>query len=183
MIKVLKNSFSKTKLSNLFVIGLISLSFVFTSCSSIINGSMSAVSVNSSPTNAIVKVNGMDAGRTPSVIKLKRGDSHIIEVKLDGFQTYKVVTSNSIAGWFWGNLLCGGIVGIIVDLATGNAYDVEPRVVNAQLNKDTGHLNGNIQGDSNLEIKANMYAFGEFETINFVNDNNQVVASVDVKWE
>lgn len=174
-----------SKFTNLFIIGLVIISFSLSSCSSIINGSMASVSVASDPTNAIIKVNGMDGGKTPSVLRLKRGDSHIIELKLAGYNNYKVVTSNSIAGWFWGNILCGGIIGIIVDLATGNAYNVEPKVINAQLSKDTGaiELNNNIDNNQEIEIKADMYAYGEFETINFINDNNQIVAKVDIKWE
>lgn len=179
----LKKLFSK--FTSLFLIGLVITSITLSSCSSIINGSMASVSVASDPTNAVIKVNGMDGGKTPSVLRLKRGDSHIIELKMEGYNNYKVVTSNSIAGWFWGNLLCGGIIGIIVDLATGNAYNVEPRVINAQLSKDTGalELNNFNKNNQEIEIKADMYAYGEFETINFVNDNNQIVAKVDIKWE
>ena len=83
----LKKLFSK--FTSLFLIGLVITSITLSSCSSIINGSMASVSVASDPTNAVIKVNGMDGGKTPSVLRLKRGDSHIIELKMEGYNNYK----------------------------------------------------------------------------------------------
>ena len=113
-----------------------SLLMVAMSCSTVFNGSLSDVDVQSNPSQAIVYVNGQELGPTPALLKLERGETHIIEVKKAGFQTYRITTKSSITGWFWGNLVCGGLIGMAVDLISGNAYDVEPQFLNAMLNKD-----------------------------------------------
>ena len=107
------------------------------SCSSIINGSLDQVEVVSTPNKAIVYVNGIELGPTPALIRLKRGEVHLIEIKKDGYQPYRITTYKTITGWFWGNIICGGIIGGVIDLATGNAYDVEPRFISATLYKDS----------------------------------------------
>lgn len=113
-----------------------SMLLVATSCSTIMNGSKDDVNVTSNPSSATVFVNNQELGPTPALLKLQRGETHVIEVKKPGYQVYRITTSKEIAGWFWGNLLCGGVVGGAIDLITGNAYDIEPKFINATLNKD-----------------------------------------------
>lgn len=116
---------------------LFSIVIFVASCSTIFNGSLSNVDVVSSPTNAMIYVNGQKIGPTPALLKLRRGEVHVIEIKMDGHQPFRVVTQKRLTGWFWGNLITGGLVGMAVDLITGNAYDVEPIFINATLYKDT----------------------------------------------
>lgn len=114
-----------------------SLLLVAMSCSTIINGSRDEIDIQSNPSSATVFVNFQELGPTPALLRLERGETHIIEVKKAGFQTYRITTRRGLNGWFWGNLfVCGGIPGMVVDLITGNAYDVEPQYINAMLNKD-----------------------------------------------
>ena len=126
---------------------IVGLAFGVEACSAIFNGSMQKVTINSSESGADITIDGNNVGKTPTSVNLKRGKSHVIEVKKAGFDTYRVTTENSITGWFWGNLLCGGVVGIVIDLATGSAYDVEPDVVNANLQKAHASLNDVNSGD------------------------------------
>lgn len=170
------------KITSFLTVSIVVLSLLLTSCSSIINGSMSDMSISSDPSDAIIKVNGMDAGRTPTTIRLKRGETHIIEIKKAGFTDYKIVTTKSIAGWVWGNLICGGILGFVIDFVTGNAYDVEPRVVNAKLSKDIGLLNETNSTNAGTN-NADAYVIGEFETIKLVDANNNVIGNVKITWE
>lgn len=136
--------FTKTIACTAAVIG---LAFGVEACSSIFNGSMQKVSINSSESGADITIDGSTVGKTPTSVSLKRGKSHVIEIKKPGFDTYRITTENSITGWFWGNLLCGGLVGIVIDLATGSAYDVEPDVINPQLQKAQASLNDVNSGD------------------------------------
>jgi hypothetical protein len=147
---------------------LITIAFL-TSCSSIFNGDMQEVQVKSTPATAKIFLNGNYLGETPGVIKLKRGETHIIEIKKDGFQTFKITTSKTITGWFWGNLLCGGVLGFIIDLATGNAYDVEPAYINAVLDKGVG--------------MNEKYQFENFTSINVKDPNGANLGSVNIVWE
>ncbi len=122
-----------------------------TACSSIMNGSIQNVDVKSTEAESQIFVNGILNGTAPTVVKLHRGESYLIEVKKPGYETYRITTSKTITGWFWGNLICGGLVGMVIDLTSGNAYDVEPRFINAQLNKTTAML-GNFNSDDFSQI-------------------------------
>jgi hypothetical protein len=158
-----------------FFSGLISIalcsSLIFStySCSSIFNGSSQKVSIRANEEGADIFVNGDNRGKTPAVIKLKRGKDHIIEIKKAGYDTYKITTDKSIAGMFWANLLCGGVVGMVIDLVTGNAYNIEPTVVSAQLTKSTSML-GN-------------YNNGDYSYIFVKDKSGKIVDSFAIEWE
>ncbi len=147
----------------------ISLLFVTMSCSTIMNGSKSEVKVTSNPTDAIVFVNNMELGPTPAILRLQRGETHLIEIKKPGYKDYRITTSREITGWFWGNIICGGLVGGAIDLITGNAYDVEPKYINVNLNKDTA-LN-------------EFYDLENFNGINLTDDNGNNLGEIKIVWE
>jgi hypothetical protein len=156
--------------SNLIFIILISALMIgLTNCSSIINGSKQIVSISSDPKEAKIYVNGNSLGTTPKKILLKRGDTHIIEIKMDGYKTYRITTSKDITGWFWGNLLCGGLIGMVIDLATGNAYDIDPDRIHAVLEK----------GDGAMNILHNQ----DFGNIDIEDSNGNQIGKVDITWE
>ncbi len=139
------------------------------SCSSIFNGSTQKVTIRSNEDGADIFVNGDNKGKTPAVIKLKRGKEHIIEIKKAGYDAYRVTTDKSLAGMFWGNLLCGGLVGMVIDLATGNAYNVEPTLINAQLTKTTSMLGG--------------FNSDDYSCIFLKDKTGQIVDSFVIEWE
>ncbi len=139
------------------------------SCSSIFNGSQQDVEVKASESGAEIIINGNNMGKTPATIKLQRGKDHIVEIKKSGYDTYRITTGQSITGWFWGNLLCGGLVGMVIDLATGNAYDVEPSVINAQLSKTSAML-GSYDSD-------------DFSCVYLKDRSGKIVDSFVIEWE
>jgi hypothetical protein len=49
----------------------------------------------------------------------------------------------------WGNLVLGGLIGLIVDVSTGGLYDVRPEEVAAQLAKEGA--SGTVR-DGNLYV-------------------------------
>lgn len=180
--KNITNNILNNILNKAVVIILFTSFLSFTGCSSIFNGSMATVAINSNPSSATVKINGMDAGATPTKIRLKRGETHIIEIKKEGYLDYKVITNKSIAGLFWVNIICGGLIGIFIDAATGNMYDVEPRIINANLTKDTSFNfeNNNNEFDNDYTSK---YVMGEFESIQLRDENNNIVGNIQITWE
>lgn len=139
------------------------------SCSTIFNGSISDVDVQSSPSKCKIFVNGVEIGETPAILKLQRGETHLIELKYPGYETYQIRTSKELTGWFWGNLVCGGLIGMAVDLITGNAYDVEPAFLNVTLNAKTS-CNEAIQ----LENYSGIYVAG---------NDGKVLDEIKIVWE
>ena len=60
----------------------------------------------------LTQIKVMD-GTTPLVANLEREDEYRIIVSKEGFEDKEVILKNSLTGWFWGNIICGGIIGII----------------------------------------------------------------------
>lgn len=102
-------------------------------CATVINGSHQRVPLTSSPPNATVLVDGVEAGTTPITVKLRRRKPHIIEFKKEGFQTVEKSVVRTHSGWIWGNILIGGLVGLLVDLIAGSHYSLQPASIDAEL--------------------------------------------------
>ncbi|MDU1904207.1 MAG: PEGA domain-containing protein [Dysgonomonas sp.] len=106
----------------------------FSSCATIISGSSQSVSFSSYPSNATVYDNNTRLGRKPVSAKLKRKDKHSIVIELDGYQPYELVLERKFNAWFIGNILLGGLIGVIVDPITGAMYKLTPDQVHAEFN-------------------------------------------------
>ncbi len=120
------------------VVGLVFASALVAACATIMHGSSQQVGINSQPAGATVVVDSQTVGMTPVVAKLARKRTHRISVTLAGYQPYEMVTTRKTSGWVWGNILFGGLIGLIVDASTGGLYDVRPEQVNAQLARTGG---------------------------------------------
>jgi hypothetical protein len=59
---------------------------------------------------------------TPTSVELKRDENHTFVFHKDGYQDTSATVTSGTSGWVWGNLLAGGIIGGVVDFATGAAY-------------------------------------------------------------
>ena len=118
------------------ILGIV-MALSLTSCATIVSGSRQTINFNSTPTNATVVVDGQEIGKTPLETKLERKHEHKVEIKLDGYKTYSVEMKKTFNEWYIGNILFGGLIGIVVDPITGAIYRLTPKEVNAQLGNDT----------------------------------------------
>ncbi|MCM3876863.1 MAG: hypothetical protein NEA02_10635 [Thermoanaerobaculia bacterium] len=108
-------------------------------CASVVHGTTQAVPVNSSPVGASVKVN---CGKsvvtantlTPTTVRLKRNAEPCnITLSKEGYEDASLVFLRSVSGWFWGNILIGGVVGMIIDGADGAIYNRSPESASLSL--------------------------------------------------
>jgi len=89
-------------------------------CATLFSAGPDQVPINTNPQGATVFVDNVPVGTTPLLVALDRTrNSGILRIELPGYAPVMIMRSRSINGWFWVNL-CVGIVGIVVDLATGN---------------------------------------------------------------
>jgi hypothetical protein len=98
-------------------------------CATIMAGGPDHVPVSTNPPGATVFVDNMPVGTTPMMVTLNRQNSSgVIRLELAGFAPVTVVRAKGINGWFWVNLCFGGIIGIVVDLVTGDvkSFDDAP---------------------------------------------------------
>jgi hypothetical protein len=70
---------------------------------------------------------------TPATLELARSQNHTFLFKKDGYQDDSFSITSSTSGWVWGNVLLGGIIGGVVDLATGAARKLSHDAIHVTL--------------------------------------------------
>lgn len=111
-----------------------------TACCSIVSKSSYPVTISSNPPGAnftLKKANGlsMATGTTPATVTLSSSfgyfqpAKYVVEFSRKGV-TQTVPINATINGWYFGNLLFGGLIGIlIVDPATGAMWKLDDNVI------------------------------------------------------
>lgn len=107
-------------------------------CASIMHGSRQNVAFDSTPAGASVIVDGTKVGTTPICTDLDRGSEHDVTIELPGYTPQKIHLSRGVDGWFFGNLLLGGVIGLVVDASNGAMYKLDKDRVSVTLVKGTG---------------------------------------------
>jgi hypothetical protein len=141
--------------------------FLFSSCASIVSKSTYPLSINSSPSNAKVSITDKKGkeiylGNTPATVKLKAGAGFFskaeYQVKLTspGYDDKIVPITFKLDGWYFGNLLLGGVLGmLIIDPATGAMWKIETEFLNETLSKSTASIDPEMKIMNINEIPEN----------------------------
>ncbi len=95
-----------------------SLALLSTSCASIMTGKTDMLDVTSTPEGAHFSTNTGDSGMTPATLKVPSNRDVIFMFTMAGYQDATKVSIPHRSKWIWGNVLIGGLIGIVVDLAT-----------------------------------------------------------------
>lgn len=114
---------------------LLSLSLLLanSSCATIINGTTQKVGISSRPSGASVVVDEQPRGKTPVFVDLTRKDTHVVRIEMPGYDSAEIPLTRQTSGWVWGNILFGGLIGLVVDAASGALYRLNPEAVDVQL--------------------------------------------------
>lgn len=139
--------------------------FLLSSCATIISGSRQTVKISSEPSSATVYINEVEIGKTPIERSLKRNQEYNLVIKLDGYQQYETLISKEFNAWYLGNILFGGIIGLIIDPITGALYKLSPEELNAQLDNGTAFSSKgkNIYLAVSLDIDPTWEKVGQLE--------------------
>jgi hypothetical protein len=132
------------------------------------SGSKQNVKFTSNPSSATVFIDEVEVGKTPFEMKLTRKSEHQVLIKLEGYQTYQTSLTKKLNGWFFGNILIGGLIGIIIDPITGAMYNLTPKEINAEMAKGTAfnYKKGDVYVAVSLEIDPNWKKIGQLEKEN-----------------
>ena len=111
-------------------------SFIFSlifvvSCATIIKGTSQNISIDSSPPKAkvVVKTTGgveEFTGETPASVKLSKKKEYVATISLEGYKDATVQITQNFEAWTIGNIICGGVIGLIVDAVDGAMWKLEP---------------------------------------------------------
>ena len=111
---------------------LLMTSLSLSGCATIFTGTTQVVTVHTKPLGALVEVDGVESGRTPVDITIKRGGLHTISLSKEGYHTETVWLGRKMNLWVVLSLLAGFIPGLI-DLWTGAAFWSSQDVVRVAL--------------------------------------------------
>ncbi len=134
-----------------YLIALISL----TGCATIAGNSSYPVTINSSPSSAkfiITNQSGREihSGETPATVTLKSGagyfdgEQYTVKFSKNGYNGGTSVIDSSISGWYFGNFLFGGFVGLLVIDPISGAMWKLPENVYGNLSKNSSTTENNI---------------------------------------
>ena len=116
------------------------ISFFASGCASIVSKSNYPVSITSTPSAASFTITNrsgqqISSGTTPQTLTLKSSagffkvESYNIAFSKEGFADQNYVLKSTVDGWYIGNVLLGGLLGmLIVDPATGAMYKLQDSV-------------------------------------------------------
>jgi hypothetical protein len=91
------------------------------------------VPVITNPADAIVVCNGVEQ-KSPCVLILDRSvPAYQITIKKAGYKDTTVELKRGVNGWIFGNILLGGLIGIVVDVCDSSCYAFSPDSVSQSL--------------------------------------------------
>ena len=106
---------------------------IHSGCASIVSKSKYPISIDSYPTEARITVKNrrgrvVHEGMTPSVVMLKasggffRRGVYMVEYRKPNYEKKTAAIKFELDGWYFGNLIFPGILGLIIDPITGAMF-------------------------------------------------------------
>lgn len=114
-------------------------------CASIVHGGNRLIAISSEPAGAkatISKAGGevVSITHTPCTVSLDpkrgyfKGQSYHLKLELAGYQTSELELRAEMSGWYWGNIVFGGLIGMLaVDPVTGSMWNIAPDKIDQHL--------------------------------------------------
>ena len=109
-----------------FTICILLMLILNTGCATIIHGKYQTVPVSSTPPGAHVRSSSGDICATPCQLNLLRDNEYVLVASVDGYDPQQQSVGKDTSGWFWANLILGGIVGGVIDKASGSGEKLVP---------------------------------------------------------
>jgi hypothetical protein len=94
------------------------------------------IKLTSDPTHAQVTLNSQEEQfktKTPAVVTLTRKQNYTLLFEKEDYEPSVISLESKAGGWVWGNLILGGIIGIITDETAGSSRKFDTSVVHVNL--------------------------------------------------
>lgn len=109
----------------IYLILLIAGTHLLTGCASIMNSGKENLVVKSIPSEANLiitdKINNsiIFEGKTPATVALEKkeasqGKKYLVKIDKTDFVSQEVIVDSKVSAWFYGNVVLGGIIGIML---------------------------------------------------------------------
>lgn len=106
-------------------------------CATIVSGKKQEMTFNSEPEGATVTVSGRVLGKTPMTLQLDKKTDQSVTFEKEGYKSQTMQLTTTIDGWFWGNIVIGGLFGSTTDAVTGAVHEYAPSQYYVTLAPDT----------------------------------------------
>lgn len=118
-------------------------------CASIVSKTNYPVVVTTNPPGASVTIENRDGeqvfkGSSPAAVRLKsgggffKGATYTVRISKEGYAEKMVQVTSTVNGWYFGNLIFGGLVGmLVVDPATGAMFKLHNTTISETLQEKT----------------------------------------------
>ena len=129
-------------MKKLLVLGLVA-SLSLGGCATITRTEHDAWTVNTTPGGAAVKTsNGFSCDSTPCTFRMERKAEFDVTISKMGYKTWHGHVIHKVSGaggaGMAGNVLVGGLIGVVVDSNSGAMFDLVPNPLVVALEKDDG---------------------------------------------
>ena len=95
-------------------------------CATVVNGSHQDVAFSTVPEGSAIKVFGGPNCVSPCKLKLMRKNSIRVDITQAGYKPSYVLMRSKAGGATFGNVLAGGIIGVVVDASNGSNNFLSP---------------------------------------------------------
>lgn len=124
------------------------VSTLLSGCATIVNNGLRSLPVASTPPGATVSIydrSGKEVSKqtTPFIASLPSkyhyfgGQRYRLVFDMAGYQKSEIMVLPKVSGWYWGNLLFGGLLGmLVIDPATGAMYNLAPNKIDQTLSPE-----------------------------------------------
>lgn len=122
---------------------------LFSSCATIFGKSAYPISIDTNPTGANINITDKKGrevykGQSPATVVLKSGSGYFgkaeyqVKIAAPGYTEQIVPVNYTLNGWYFGNILIGGVLGmLVIDPATGAMWKLDTPPINVTLIKST----------------------------------------------
>ena len=115
------------------IITMVCLVVTLSGCATIVSGRNQELPVYSTPSGAIVTVGPMKQV-APATFNLdRRQGAYVVKVEMEGYESVEVKLKKGVNGWVFGNIVFGGIIGLVIDISTGASKKFIPDEIDVNL--------------------------------------------------
>ena len=138
-------------MKKLIVIMTAALAANLAGCATVMNGTKTPYTTNTTPEGATVKFSNGTTCNTPCKLEFRRKDDLRADITMPGYKPTYILIQSKLGGASFGNILLGGGVGAIVDGSNGSSNRLYPNPLIVRLAAE-GSAEGAVLLDKNGNV-------------------------------